>query len=60
MIKDFKIGDLVKVYGSDKGKVGLINNTVTNIHTGTTTYQVLFTNGEYEFLGVLWLSTYEE
>ena len=60
MIKDFKIGDLVRVYGSDRAEIGLINNIVTNGFTGAKTYAVLFPNGECEFVGVLWLSAYEE
>ena len=70
MIKDFKIGDLVKIYGSGFGSLGMIKNTVTSPTTvkntvtspttGEITYQVLFPSGEYEFIGVLWLSTYEE
>jgi len=60
MIKDFKIGDLVKVFGSGFGSLGVIKNTIISPTTGEMTYQVLFPSGEYEFIGVLWLSTYEE
>lgn len=60
MIKDFKIGDLVKIYGSGFGSLGVIKNTVTSPTTGEITYQVLFPSGERKFIGVIWLSAYEE
>ena len=60
MIKDLKTGDLVKVYGDRNGKIGVITNTITNTTTGTKTYAVLFPNGECKFIGVLWLTPYEE
>jgi len=60
MIKEFKIGDLVKIFGSGFGSLGMISNTVLSTTTGEMTYQVLFPSGECEFIGVLWLSAYEE
>ena len=60
MIKDLKTGDLVKVFGDMNGEIGLITNMITNLHTGTKTYAVLFPNGECKFIGVLWLAPYEE
>ena len=54
MTKDFKIGDLVRVYGSDSGEIGLIVYILGNTRT------VLFPNGERETVGLLWLSIYEE
>ena len=60
MIKEFKIGDFVKVFGSGKGSLGMISNTWRSTITGEMNYQVLFPSGEREFMGVIWLSAYEE
>ena len=60
MIKDFKIGDFVKVFGSGFGSLGMISNTIISQATGEITYQVLFPSGERKFIGVIWLSAYEE